>query len=144
MLFSFSRIKATSLTSLSSNPSLWKFALWYLIYLCIFLLCYNLYIYVYSDLVHHYCVSNVLERIKTVYKIWWYKQLFFKLYFWAKYDLKPKMYIVIIWLSSYSSFFFLFTFNVFLLSVFFFSSFSALHPITKKTMILSKYYSNRR
>ena len=34
-------------------------------------------------------------------------------------------------------------FNVFLLFVFFFSSmFSALHPITKKTMILSKYHSN--
>ena len=34
-------------------------------------------------------------------------------------------------------------FNVFLLSVFFFSStLSALHPLTKKTMILSKNHSN--
>ena len=34
-------------------------------------------------------------------------------------------------------------FNDFLLPVFFFSSmFSAFHPVTKKTMILSKFYSN--
>ena len=85
----------------------------YLIYLCTFLLYHNLYIYVYSDLVYHYCVSNILQRIKTVNKIWWYKQLFFKLCFRAKYNLKPKMYIVVIWLSSYSSFFFLFTFQCF-------------------------------
>ena len=44
---------------------------------------------------------------------WWYKQLFFKLCFRAKYNLKPKMYIVVIWLSSYSLFFFLLTFQCF-------------------------------
>ena len=94
-------------------------------------------------MVYHYCVSSILQRIKTVNKIWWYKQLFFKLCYWVKYNLKPKMYIVVIWLSSYASFFFLFIFKCFILSVFFFSlMFSALNPITKKTMILSKYHWN--
>ena len=76
-----------------------------------FLLYYNLYIYVYSELVYHYCVSNILQHIKTVNKIWWYKQHFFKLCFRAKYNLKPKMYIAVTGLSSYSSFFSLFTFQ---------------------------------
>ena len=50
------------------------------------------------------------------------------------------MYIVVIRLLRFS---FYSLFNVFFLSVLFFSSmFSALHPITKKTTILSKYYSN--
>ena len=82
------------------------------------ILYYNLYIYVYSDLVYHYCVSNILQRIKTVNKIWWYKLRFSKLCVQAKYNLKPKMYIVVIWLSSYSSFFFLFTFLCFSSSCF--------------------------
>ena len=77
------------------------------------ILYYNLYIYVYPDLVYHYCVSNILQRIKTVNKIWWYKLRLSKLCVQAKYNLKPKMYIVVIWLSSYSSFFFLFTFYCF-------------------------------
>ena len=89
------------------------------------------------------CVSNILQRMKTVNEIWCYEQLSFKLCFRAKYNLKPKMYIVVIWYSSYSSLFFLFTFQCFFLSVFSFSSmFSALLSITKKTMILSKYHSN--
>ena len=78
-----------------------------------FLLYYNLYIYLYRALVYHYCLSNILQSIKTVNKIWWYKQLFFKLCFRAKYNVKPKMYIVVIWLSSYFSFLFLFTFQCF-------------------------------
>ena len=93
--------------------SLRKSALYYLIYLCIFLLYYNLYIYVYSALVYHCCVSDTLQRIKTVNKIWWYKQLFFKLCFRVKYNSKPKMCIVAIWLSSYSLFFFFFIFQCF-------------------------------
>ena len=114
-----------------------------LIYLCIFLLYYNLYIYHYYFVYYNYCVSNILQRIKAVNKIWYYKQLFFKLCFRAKYNLKPKMYIVVIWLSSYSSFFFLFTFQCFSSVCFllFFAVF-ALHSITKKTMIISKYHSN--
>ena len=51
--------------------------------------------------------------MKTVNRNWWYKQLFFKLCFRAKYNLKPKRYIVFIWLSLYSTFFFLFTFQCF-------------------------------
>ena len=53
------------------------------------------------------------------------------------------MYIVVISLSSYSSFFFLFTFQCFSSVCFllFFDVF-ALHSITKKTMIISKYHSN--
>ena len=64
-------------------------------------------------IVNVFQISAYLQRIKTVNKIWWYKQLFLKLCFRAKYNLKPKMYIVVIWLSSYSSFFFLFTFQCF-------------------------------
>ena len=59
---------------------------------------YNLYIYVYSALVYYYCVSNILQRIKTVkfdgLKKFFFK-LYFKLYFRAKYNLKPKMYIFV-------------------------------------------------
>ena len=68
---------------------------------------------VYSALVYYYCISDILQRIKTVNKIWWHKKDFLKLYFWAKYNLKPKMCFVAIWLSSYSPFFFLFTFQCF-------------------------------
>ena len=80
-----------------------------------FLLCYNLYIHVSSDLVYHYCISNILQRIKNVNKIRWYKQLFFQIVFmfFLFFNLKPVMYIAVIWLSSYSSFFFLFNFQCF-------------------------------
>ena len=37
-------------------------------------------------LMYHYCVSNILQRIETVNKTWWYKQGFFKLCFRAKYN----------------------------------------------------------
>ena len=66
---------------------------------------------------YHCFVPNIPQRIKTVNKIWWYEQLFFKLCFqpkkciWWKYA--SKMYILVIWLSSYSPFFFLFTFQCF-------------------------------
>ena len=90
---------------------------------------YNMYIHVYSALLHHYCVSNILQRIKTVNKTWWYKQFFFKLCFRAKYNIKPKIYIVVIWLSSYSSFFYLLTFQCLssVCSVLFFNVFYT-HP----------------
>ena len=60
----------------------------------------------------HYCVSSILQGIN---KTWWYKCInsFFQTMFWAKYNLKPTMYIAVIWLSSYSAFFFLFTFQCF-------------------------------
>ena len=49
------------------------------------------------------------------------------------------MFIVVIWLSSYSSFFFRFTFQCFSSVCFLlFFNFFGLLPITKKTMILSK------
>ena len=49
------------------------------------------------------------------------------------------MYIVVIWLSSYSSFFFRFTFQCFSSACFLlFLMFPGLLPITKKTMIPSK------
>ena len=54
--------------------------------ICIFLFYYNLYIYVHWALVNHYFVSNKLQRIKTVNKMWWYKLLFSKLCFRAKYN----------------------------------------------------------
>ena len=100
------------------RSSLWKSALYYLIYLYIFLLYYNLYIYVYWALLYHYCVLNILQRIKTVNKIWWYKQLFFKLCFRAKYNLKPNIHItkfilLLFDFSSYSLFFFLFILQCF-------------------------------
>ena len=60
----------------------------------------------------------LLQRIKTANEIWWYKELFFKLCFRSKCNLMPKMYIVVIWLSSYSSFFFLFIFQCFFFSLF--------------------------
>ena len=44
--------------------------------LCIFLLYYNYYICVYWALVYHYCISKILQRIKTVNEMWWYKLLF--------------------------------------------------------------------
>ena len=81
------------------------------LFICIFPLYYNLYIYVYPALVYYYCVSK--KCIKTVNKIWLCKKVFFKLYFWAKCNLKQKIYIVVIWLSSYSLLFFLFTFQCF-------------------------------
>ena len=74
---------------------------------------YNLYIYKCWAFACHYCVSHILQHIETVNKIWCYKQLFFKLCLWVKYNLKQNMYIAVIWLSSYSSFFFLFTFQFF-------------------------------
>ena len=46
-----------------------------------------------------------------------------------------KMFIVVTWLSLYSSFFFVYFFLLLLL-------FSAPLPLTKKTIILSKYHSN--
>ena len=58
--------KDISLTSLSSNPSLWQSVLYYLIYLFFFMLYFNLCIYVYSTLVYHYCLSNILQPIKIV------------------------------------------------------------------------------
>ena len=78
-----------------------------------------LYVYVYVcwALVYHYWVSNILQHIKTVNKMWWYKLLFFKLYFeqnkiFCK-KVKTKMFIVVIWLSLYSSFFFCIIFQCF-------------------------------
>ena len=65
----------------SNNPSLWKSAL---IYLGIFVLYYKYYIYVYWALVYHYCVSNILRRMKTVIKCDG-RNCFFKLCLWAKY-----------------------------------------------------------
>ena len=88
---------------------------------------------------YHCCASNILQRIKTVIEIWWYNPLFFKLCFRAKCNWKSKMYIVVIWLSLYSSFFFLFTFQCFYsVCLLLFLMFSTLHPITMKTIILSK------
>ena len=72
-----------------------------------------------------YCVSNILQRIKLVNKMWWYKLLFSNyafeqnIYFSIE-KVKPKMFIVIIWLSLYSLFFFLFIFQCFLSAFFFF------------------------
>ena len=78
---------------------------------------YNLYLYVCWPLVYHSCVSNMLRRIKTVSKISWCKDInnfFFKICSREKNDLKPiKIYDVVIWLSSYSSFFCLFFFQYF-------------------------------
>ena len=95
------------------NPFVWESALYHLIYLCVFLLYYNLYVTVFSALMYRYCVSIILQRINTVNKIWWYKQIFLKLCFWAKRNLKPNMHIVVIWLSLNSSLFSLFTFQCF-------------------------------
>ena len=78
--------------------------------------------------------------IKTVNKIWWYKHLFFK-DIYTKYNLKPKIYIVVIWLSSFFSISFSSLFHVFLLSVFFFSSmFSTLH--NQENHDSKQYHSN--
>ena len=71
--------------------------LWF-VYLCIL------------SLVYHFCVSNILQCIKIVNEMWWYKLLFLKLL----------MFIFDIWLSLYFLFLFLFFspfFNVFLLFV---------------------------
>ena len=71
--------------------------LWF-VYLCIL------------SLVYHFCVSNILQSIKIVNEMWWYKLLFLKLL----------MFIFDIWLSLYFLFLFLFFspfFNVFLLFV---------------------------
>ena len=79
----------------SNNSSLWKSELYYLMYLCIFWImgskryCKSIW-----TLMHHYCVSNILRRIKTVNKMWWYKTTFLKPCFWANYNFyikrKPK------------------------------------------------------
>ena len=47
-----------------------------LIYICIFLLYCNSFIYVYWGLGYHYYVSNSLRRVKTMKNIWWCKLLF--------------------------------------------------------------------
>ena len=121
-----------------------------LTYLCISLVYYNYYICVYWASVYHYCFSNILQQIKTVNKMWWYKLLFTflpfttmflsKIYFFMK-KVKPKMLILVIWLTLYSSFFFVFIYKCFSSVCFIFSSmFSVPLPLTKKIMILSKYH----
>ena len=85
--FVFFQNESTSLTSLSSNTWLWISALCYLILSYIFLLKYiNLYIYVYWAWVYHYCILNILQHMKTVNKIWWYKGInnFFQTMFSSK------------------------------------------------------------
>ena len=120
------------------------------LFMYIFLLCFNYYICVYWALLYHYRVSNILQRIKTVNEMWWYKLLFTflpftnmflsKTYFFMK-KVKPMFFIVVIWLSLYSSLFFVFIYQCFLLSILiFFSIFFVPLPLTKKTMILSKYH----
>ena len=86
--------------------------LWF-VYLCIL------------SLVHHFCVSNILQCIKIVNEMWWYKLLFLNFFVFEQtkifiYKVKPKMFIFVIWLSLYFLFFFFFFspfFNVFLLFV---------------------------
>ena len=90
---------------------------------------------------YHYYISNMLQRIKNVNKMWWFKLLFSKLCFQEKnFYVKGKRFVVLILFSLYSSFF-----NVFLsfcLFSSFFQLFSVPIPQAKKTMILSKYHSN--
>ena len=98
----------------------------------------------------HYCVGNILQRVKTLNKMWSYKLLFFQSMFPSKYfylnyyfELKPKMVIVVISFPCILRCSFASSFNVFILFVFFFfSMFFALLSLTKKTMILSKSHSN--
>ena len=76
------------------------------VYFCYIIICIFMYIQI-------WCIITVFQiscNAQKLNKIWWYKQLFFKLCFRAKYNLKPKMYIVVIWLSSL---FFFFTFQCF-------------------------------
>ena len=86
---------------------------------------------------YHNCVSNILQHIKTVNEIWWNKKLFFNFCFWVKLNLKSDTYFC--YFSLLVFFFFRslhFSMFFFFLLSFFSSKFFALHPTTKKTIIL--------
>ena len=92
---------------------------------------------------YHYYVSNILQRIKRVIKMWWYK-LFFSKYVFEQNFLyeRQRCSLLLFHFSRILHFSFSSFFNIFLLSVFFvFSIFSAPLPLTKETMILAKYHS---
>ena len=103
LLFDFPRILRFSFASLFN---VFLLSIFYYIIICVFIITI---MYIIITLFQVY----LLQRIKTANEIWWYKERFFKLCFRSKCNLMPKMYIVVIWLSSYSSFFFLFTFQCF-------------------------------
>ena len=114
----------------------------------LFLLYYNCYIYVYCALVCHYGFSNILQRMKTVNKMWW-QNYFFSNYIFEQniiLHVKGKTKDIHCCYLAFLVFYVFLSRNIFSSFFWLFSSFSwyFLHPSpsTKKTMILSKSHSN--